>query len=123
MATDETAHQLTFPFCVPLTPSECHDAPAANITRLHAPTALRLSIKDWPRADRPRDKLLDRGATRSPTPSCSPFFFAPASAAAPLLIRLALCSPPPATTGVRSRRSAPVTSTASALETPRSPRC
>jgi len=62
MATDETAHQLTFPFCVPLTPSECHDAPAADITRLHPPTVLRLSIKDWPRADRPRDKLLDRGA-------------------------------------------------------------
>lgn len=65
MASRDTTdgQQLSLPFPVADQPTRVHDAAAAPLQP--SSQALRrlsrASMKDWPRADRPRDKLLDRG--------------------------------------------------------------
>jgi len=69
MAPFPKGPQLTLPFPNPERPGLAHDAtgPAySGALPLRAATIIpfrrvRTSIKDWPRDDRPRDKLLDRG--------------------------------------------------------------
>jgi DNA repair protein RadC len=56
-------HQLSLPFPVTDQPTRVRDAAAASVLpsrQILKPVKLA-SIKDWPRSDRPREKLLDRG--------------------------------------------------------------
>jgi DNA repair protein RadC len=63
MATDE--QQLSLPLSgtgyEPAIADAVSGEPFATITSLPATTSRRTTMKNWPRADRPRDKLLDRG--------------------------------------------------------------
>jgi DNA repair protein RadC len=56
------AEQLLLPFPLSNLPSCVHDAVAPPEPSRPIPHPVnRATIKDWPRADRPREKLLDRG--------------------------------------------------------------
>lgn len=54
--------QLALPFLLSSPPTCVHDAtaPLEESRQIPQPVS-RATIKDWPRADRPREKLLDRG--------------------------------------------------------------
>jgi len=55
--------QLSLPFPIGNRSTHVHDAAASPlvVSRQMLSPVKRVTIKDWPRADRPREKLLDRG--------------------------------------------------------------
>jgi len=63
MATSDRTdgQQLALPFLLSSPPTCVHDATAPLEPRQIPHPVSRATIKDWPRADRPREKLLDRG--------------------------------------------------------------
>jgi DNA repair protein RadC len=76
MATDDAGHQFALPFsqsdrsvavcdtAEPVVMDQWHElvpTPAATLPVVVFVPPRRGTIKDWPRADRPRDKLLDHG--------------------------------------------------------------